>query len=113
MTLNSYNIKRSLKRKLATIVLITASLVSFASLGDGGKKGHKLTTLPSYNSKNFSLRSGYNYRGNQLFSPVSANRLLMSNTFVSYQKGNATYILPLRKKIFSDKIKFNPAQPKF
>jgi len=33
----------------------------------------------------------------------------MLNTVATYQKGNATYVLPLKKKVMLGKIKFNPA----
>jgi len=103
--------KRLLKRKIATAVFITASLASFASLGDGGKKGQKssmLTSLP-LSSKNFSLRSGYNYKSNNLFNSAQEKKFIMLNTVATYQKGNATYVLPLKKKVLLDKIKFKPS----
>ena len=42
MTLSSVITKRFLKRKIATVVLVSASVCDFATLGDdGGKKGRK------------------------------------------------------------------------
>ena len=107
-------IKRFLKRKLATAVLVSASVAAFATLGDGGKKGAaslnsgKTTT----NVKAFSLKTNFNYRGNHLFT-TNQPQYITLNTTVTYQKGNATYIVPLKKKVLLDKIKFNPAQSKF
>ena len=104
------------KRKLVTIVCITASLVTFAALGDGNKDGSKkaqqksllsVKTIP-YNFKTFSLKSRYNYRGNSIFSPQQ-DKYITLNTVATYQKGNTTYILPMKKKVLLDKIKFNPA----
>ncbi|GAC1423385.1 MAG: hypothetical protein NVS1B13_15360 [Flavisolibacter sp.] len=111
MSLEHKDIKPSLRKKFVTLVLISASFAAFASLGDGGRKNFNLSY--SLHSKSFSLRSGYNYRTNRLFSPSTTGRNAVTNTFVSFQKGNATYILPLKKKIFSDKIKFSPTQPRF
>jgi len=37
----------------------------------------------------------------------------MLNTVVTYQKGNATYVLPLKRKVLLDKVKFNPAPLRF
>lgn len=37
----------------------------------------------------------------------------MLNTVVTYQKGNTTYIMPLKKKVFLEKINFNPAPKRF
>jgi len=113
MSLTATKIKRLIKRKLATAVLATASVAAFATLGDdGGKNGTKITN--SHNSINtFSLRTPYNYRSNNLFTSTRSQKYIMLNTVVTYQKGNATYIMPLKKKVLLDKVKFNPAPPKF
>jgi hypothetical protein len=109
MNLTSTIFKRLLKRKLATALLITVSLAAFATLGDGGKKG--TTTPVSVNTlgqRNFSLKSTHNYRGNNLFSNENGQKYIILNTTVTYQKGNATYIVPLKKKVLLDKVKFSP-----
>ncbi len=109
-------LKNVLKIKLVTALLITASVASFATLGDGGgkKKNTYSKSLLSaksynYNYKTFSLKSGYNYRGSTPLTQHEEDNYIMLNTVVTYQKGNATYILPLKKKVLLDKIKFNPA----
>lgn len=102
--------KRLIKRKVATAVLLTASLAAFATLGDGGgKNGHKLTTL---SPKSFSLRSGYNYKSNNLFTSRPTNYIML-NTTITLQKGNTTYVMPLKRRIVLDKIKFNPAPNRY
>ena len=110
------SIKKLVKRKLVTVLFFTASIAAFATLGDGSKKNHTdkgqrklLSASTPYNFKSFSLKSGYNYRGKTVFAPTTA-KYIMLNTVVTYQKGNSTYILPLKKKILLDKVKFNPAQ---
>ena len=113
MYLIAPHIKCLLKKKLVTVLLITASVASFATLGDGGKKSAKpkgLLTNPvgNYNYKTFSLKSGYQYRGSQPFSMQQQKNFIMLNTVVTYQKGNATYILPMKKKVLLDKVTFNP-----
>ena len=112
MTLTATIIKRLIRRKVATAVLVTASLAAFATLGDGGKKRLKDNSAPfTLSSKNFSLRSNYNYRSNNLFNSAPEKKFIMLNTVVTLQKGNATYVLPLKKKVFlEDKIKFNPSR---
>jgi len=113
MNLSATKIKRLIKRKLATTVLITASLAAFATLGDGGKRTARSLESEKYlNSRSISLRPTYNFRSNHLFSSSKPNYIIL-NTTVTYQKGNATYILPLKKKVFLDKIKFNPAPCKY
>ena len=106
MSLTATIMIRLLKRKIATLVLVTASMAAFATLGDGGKK--EVNAPLKLNSKTFSLKTGYNYRGNNLLSP-SSNRVIFVNTVVTYQKGNATYIVPLKKKVLVDQIRFKLA----
>jgi hypothetical protein len=108
-------INHLLKRKIATIVFVIAYVAAFAALGDGGKsKQHKtlLTTEANTNGfKTFSLKSTYNYRANNLFSNTySPSKFIMLNTVITFQKGNNTYIMPLKKKVMLDKINFNPAR---
>ena len=107
MNLTATIIKRLLKRKIATVVLITASLAAFGTLGDGGKKS-KTTSSTTLGQRDFSLKSSHNYRGNNLFSNSGPHKYIMLNTTVTYQKGNATYIVPLKKKVLLDKVKFSP-----
>src|SRR5690349_5912864 len=110
MNLNTVKIKHLLKRKIATAVLIALSLASSATLGDGGKKEHSgTTTRPlTLSSKTFSIRTGYNYKANSFFTREESSKFIMLNTVVTYQKGNATYVMPLKKKVLLDKIRFNP-----
>ncbi len=117
MNLTATIIKKMLKRKLATALLVTASVAAFAITGDGGKKGGGdnkpvAPVTKKLSAKSFSLRSGYNYKANNLLAG-KPTRIVLMNTVVSYQKGNSTYILPLKKKVILDKIKFNPAPPRF
>jgi hypothetical protein len=108
-------ISRQIKRKLITLVCISASFAAFATLGDGGNKGGAKSSQKSllsvkttnYNFKTFSLKSGYNFRGNNVLGNNSQGRYILLNTVVTYQKGNNTYILPLKKKVLLDKINFN------
>jgi hypothetical protein len=110
MNLTASIFKRLLKRKIATAVLLSASLAAFAALGDGGKKLGKNNSLPlTLCSKNFSLRSGYNYKSNNPLATPEPKQFILLNTVATFQKGNATYVLPLKKKLLLDKIKFNPA----
>ena len=113
MKLTAIKIKRLIKRKLVTAVFVTAYLAAFATLGDdGGKKGTR-STFSELNANTFSLRTPYNYKSNSLFSTSRTQKFIMLNTVVTYQKGNATYILPLKRKVILDKVKFNPAPVKF
>ncbi|MGE5519299.1 MAG: hypothetical protein ACM3VS_05165 [Candidatus Dadabacteria bacterium] len=101
-----------IKRKLATAVLITASIAAFATLGDGGKKRSNSIVVYNY-SKTFSLRSGFNYKSNNLFALPEPKNFIMLNTVVTYQKGSATYIIPLKKKVLLDKVRITPSPFRF
>jgi hypothetical protein len=105
--------KRDWIRKLATVGLVSASLAAFATLGDGrytsGNNAPSVSKSHSFTSKTFSLRTGYNYRSNNLLNINSEKKFILLNTVATYQKGNATYVLPMKKRMILDKVKFNPA----
>jgi uncharacterized lipoprotein YehR (DUF1307 family) len=113
MNLNTPITKYLLKKKLATLVLLTASCMAFAISGDGGKKDTRKfhPNAPfSYSSKNFSLKTRYNYRSSDLLSQPSSRNYITLNTTAVFQKGNTTYVLPMKRKVVLDKIKFDPAK---
>jgi hypothetical protein len=104
---------RFLGRKIAIILLIAGSaFVAFATLGDGNKatpkkeKKGSLLSNKSRTNNSFSLRSGYNFRGNKVINPDN-QRYVNLNTTVTYRKGTTTYMLPVQKKVFLDKVVFN------
>ena len=105
--------KLVLTRKLATLFLIGLSVAAFATLGDGKSKGKRSSLL---NSKltitpgKFTLKSGYQYRGSQIINQQNQNNTFTRNSLVTYQKGNMTYILPV-KTIIPQKIKLTVGIP--
>jgi hypothetical protein len=107
--------KQFLCKKIATVVLLSASVAAFATLGDGGKKGKKdnQSVLLPYSAKNFSLRSNYNYKSNHFFSTPAKKEFIMLNPTITYQRGNSAYVMPLKKMPLMGKIKFVPAPHKF
>ena len=104
-----------IKKKIATLLLVTASVAAFATLGDGGKKGKKnnASVLLPYSAKNFTLRSNYNYKSSNLFNTPEKKQFIMLNPVVTYQKGNTSYVLPLKKMPLLGKIKFTSSQQKY
>lgn len=108
-------LKRNLpKRRLITAVFVTASVASFATLGNGGFRKTPspnqslLAFKPNYSQlKAFTLKSTYNYRGNTVFSmdKPQEEKYILLNTSVTYQKGNSIYTLPLKKKVLLNKVK--------
>ena len=99
--------KKILTRKLTTLFLIGLSVAAFATLGDGKSKGKKsslLSSKPTITPGKFSLKSGYQYRGSQILNQQKDKNAFTRNSLVTYQKGNMTYVLPL-KTIVPQKIK--------
>jgi hypothetical protein len=115
MNLNTVTFNKLIKRKVATAVLIAVSLVASATLGDDGKKDLSRSNRPAnLSAKTFSLRTGYNYKANTFLNSREQGKFILLNTVVTYQKGNATYVMPLKKKVLLEKIKFNPTPaPRF
>ena len=104
---------RMLTRKLATLFLIGLSVAAFATLGDGKSKGKKsslLSSKPTITPGKFTLKSGYQYRGSQIINQQTQNNTFTRNSLVTYQKGNMTYILPV-KTIIPQKIKVTVGIP--
>ncbi|MBI1344555.1 MAG: hypothetical protein GC171_16665 [Terrimonas sp.] len=108
-----------LRRNIVTAVLVTVSAITaFATLGDGNAKNKKSSLLANRYTKitpgKFSLKSGYQYRGSQIISQQSENNIISLNSVITYQKGNTTYIVPLKTKLNSntnDKVKFSVGVP--
>lgn len=115
MNLSSPHTKRFLQRKLVTLLLVSASVAAFATLGDdSGKRIKKDASvlLPS-TARNFSLRSNYNYRSNNLFNQPEKKEYIVLNPVVTYQKGNTAYVLPLKKMPLLGKINFSATPKKY
>jgi len=119
MKLSATILNPILRRKLVTALFIGASsIAAFATLGDGGMKApplkdKNLLALPMapVNYKTFSLKSGYSFRGNTFLNSDPKEKVVMLNTVMTYQKGNATYIVPLKKKLLLGKVSLQPTAP--
>ena len=105
--------KKILTRKLTTLFLIGLSITAFAIVGDGKSKGKKsslLSSKPTITPGKFSLKSGYQYRGSQIINQQKDKNSFTRNSLVTYQKGNVTYVLPL-KTVVPQKIKITVGIP--
>ena len=117
---NSRSIIPILQRKIATVVLLTASFAAFATLGEGGKKeaarqNRNLLSARSaaVNYKSFTIRSGYNYRGSKLLNAnTGGHNYIMLNNVIMVEKGNQAYIVPMKRKVLLDRINFKPTAPR-
>lgn len=118
MNYSRLTILRIVSRKLAVVALILCSAVAaFATLGDGknvksnAPKKSLLNNRPAVKPGIFTLKSGYSFRGNSVIN-ITDKKYISLNTVVTMQKGNTTYILPLRKKILEN-IKVNIGNRQF
>src|SRR5215467_5536109 len=103
MSINQSTILRIVRRTAVAVSLAVCAISAFAVLGDKGKTPKNRSILSNENLSiirgSFSLKSNYNFRGSQVIDG-QRNEYINLNTVVTYQKGNTTYILPLKKKIF-------------
>ncbi|MBK6935464.1 MAG: hypothetical protein IPH18_00150 [Chitinophagaceae bacterium] len=98
--------------KIAVITLFTVTTVaSFATLGDGGKRtnrsGVTLISKNNYKPGSISLHSNYTYRGSTIFnanSISSEKKVIRLNYTVTLQKGNTSFIVPLKKNVVVSRI---------
>ncbi len=103
--------KNSVAKKLvATVFIVAMAVASFGALGDGNSnpvipKKSRLLSGKTYTQGSFSLRSGYTYRGSQVLAPQSNKQYINLNTVVTLQRGNTTYIVPLKKKVILNNVK--------
>ena len=99
-------------RKLSVFILLAISAIgSFATLGDGKLKKDlpKKALLSGKTLKPgfFSLKSGYDFRGNQIINNEVETKYIRLNTTVTMQKGNTTYIVPLKKRVILQNVKID------
>lgn len=96
-------------KPLALVLLMLITVGAFATLGDGKKKSTVATKklLSSRTQQfdgNFSLRSGYNFRGNTILEP-DQKIVIRLNTEVVVGKGNNSFTVPIKGKAIISKLK--------
>ncbi len=100
MSFNTSHITSGFAKKVVVVlVMFSMAHYVFAVDGtmDGGKKSSKaFSTLKS--DLNFSLKSGYTYRGNRSFGTKRSSSSISSSTVITYQRGNVTWVMPYRIK---------------
>ena len=87
------------KKVLVVLALFSMAHYVFAVDGttNGGKKSSKaFSTLKS--DLSFSLKSGYTYKGNKNFGTRRTLNSVSSNSVITYQRGNVTWVMPYRNK---------------
>jgi hypothetical protein len=118
MTTKRNILSRNLNRKVIAFTLLSfLAAGAFATLGDGSsnKKSKSLNILSDRSivvrHNGFSLKSGYNYRGNNVINPVRQDVYINLNTTATFQKGNRTYILPIKSKVLLNNVKLSAGVP--
>lgn len=104
MSINQSTILRIARRTFVVVAFGAIAISAFAVLGEKGKNSRNRSLLTNKNFTitpgSFSLRSNYNFRGSQVINTKKADQYINLNTVITYQKGNSTYIIPLKKKIY-------------
>jgi hypothetical protein len=95
---------------LVAVVLFGTTLSALADRGIGKKSKSKVTlniSTPTIlrNSVSLNLRSGLRYTGSSLVNQRTLGNSMISNTLVSYQKGNTVYIIPYKQKVIMPEMK--------
>jgi hypothetical protein len=96
-----------IKKAKMILVVVMLSGIAFSALADKGigkkskaKVSLNITTTNSLrNSISLNLKTGLKYTGSLLVNQQSSGNSIMSNTLVTYQKGNTVYIIPHRQVI--------------
>ena len=96
-----------MKKAKILLVIITLSGVAFSALADKGigkknktKVSLNINTSNSLrNSISLNLKSGLKYTGSLLVNQQSEGNSILSNTLLTYQKGNTVYIIPHKQII--------------
>ncbi len=100
---------KTFTKKLLTIALLFGiAQVAMADRGVGKKKSKTIlniyTPVTLRNSIAFNLKSGLSYKGSLLASTQTVGNSIMTNSLITYQKGNITYIIPYKHKIVMPEI---------
>jgi hypothetical protein len=111
---NSSILRVALRSSVILMAILTISTVgAFANLGENSIRidnpVKSLTAKSPFKSRAISLRPNISFRGNQVINVNQPDRFISLNTVITYQKGNATFVMPVKKKVLlNGKVTFNP-----
>lgn len=96
---------KGLVKILSIIIILSAiGLMSFADKGGSGKKRRTQLNIQTTQNLKSSIRldinSGMTYKGSFLTNTEQVGNILVNDAMVLFKKGNTTYILPYKQKIF-------------
>ena len=98
--------------KMILIILMSSGIV-FSAMADKGigkknkaKANLNITTGNSLrNSISLNLKTGLKYTGSLLVNQQVSGNVLLTNTLLTYQKGNTVYIIPHKQIIAVPDVK--------
>lgn len=98
-----------LKTSVVFAILLSVVAIGLASSGGGKRKTAIATPVfaPIRSTGSFTLRSRPDYAGSQGFIRMANQNSMVYKSAVTYQKGNAIYILPSSYRINSQKLSFH------
>ncbi len=102
-----------IKKAKIILVVLMLSGIGFSALADKGigkktKTKAKLnisTPTTLRNSISINLKTGLKYTGSLLINQQTVGKSYLTNTLLTYQKGNTVYIIPQRQVILVPDVK--------
>lgn len=100
------------KRLLILTVLFSTANAVLADRGFGKRNKNRTSlnvstnaSVSLRNSIQFNLKTGLSYKGSLLTSQQRNGSFMTTNSIVTYQKGNTTYIIPYKSKFVMPDMK--------
>ena len=89
-----------LKTAFLLLVIISSSICVFGIDGTNGivKKSSKVFSTIQADLK-LSIHSGFQYTGSRILNTQRTSNALMTNSIVTYQKRNITWVIPQKTKV--------------
>ena len=102
-----------MKKARMILIILMFSGIGFSAMADKGigkknksRSNLNITTGTSLrNSIAFNLKTGLKYTGSLLVNQQVSGNVLLTNTLLTYQKGNTVYIIPHRQIIAVPDVK--------
>ena len=85
------------KSLVIAAVFCLGNVFAIDALIDGGKKSTKaFSTIKS--DLSISLKNGYNFHSYKPMGSKRGQNMVMSNSIITYQRGNVTWVVPQKNK---------------
>ena len=85
------------KSLVVAAVFCLGNVFAIDGLIDGGKKSTKaFSTIKS--DLSISLKNGYNFHSYKPMGSKRAQNMVMSNSIITFQRGNVTWVVPQKNK---------------